>query len=738
MYEYAEVIVDLASNAVDRPFHYRIPAALRENILPGMKVVIPLGPRRCAGYVLRLLNTTAIDPVSLRDIIALSDPEPLLNKEQLALLSWLAHRCYCRKIEAINAMVPATFRQGHQTKKLYLFAAAAGAKAQLANLERAPAQKKALQTLIDKGPLDRNALEKAGINSAALRALEAKGLIERQAKSRFPAGDQAAEVSAGPLQLGSEQVVCYERIVSAIRSNRAQRLLLHGITASGKTEVYMQSISECLKNGKSALVMVPEIALTPQMISHFEGRFPGRIAVLHSRLTPAEKSLEWQAIRDGEARVVLGARSAVFAPLAKMGLIVIDEEHETTYKQEEAPRYHARDVAWWRACYNKAVLVLGSATPSLESYTRALEENGRLLLTMAGRVTPTQLPPVTIVDMRRELKENHRQIFSRLLLKELDGVLERGEQALLFINRRGFAGFVLCRECGYVVRCPSCDVSLTLHLDRQLMRCHYCGFAAPVPQTCPECGGIKIRYFSAGTQRVEDEITKLHPGTALIRMDSDTTSSRQAHSHYYRRFREGKASILIGTQMVAKGFDFPSVTLVGVVAADTTLNLPDFRAPERTFQLLTQVAGRTARGKLGGTVIIQTYHPGHYAIQAAAKHDYRSFYNAEIENRRQLAYPPFSDLLRFLFSDKDERKVFEAAGWLTGQLQHAIRGVEIFGPAPASLYRIKDQYRVQTIIKGRQLSSISPAVKKVVRTYHERKPPFPVRLTVDFNPLVML
>lgn len=737
MHEYAEIIVDLISNAVDRPFHYKIPSSLRGKVLPGMKVAIPLGPRRCEGYVLRLLNSTTIDSAALRDIYAVSDPEPLLTTEQLSLLSWLAHRCYCRKIDALNAMVPATFRQGRRSQKPYLFAVVAEAEAKLENLNKAPVQQKALQILLDQGPQDRKTLEKEGVTSASLRALESKGLIEKRYKNRYPASEHAAEVSIVPLKLGDEQAVCFEQIVTALNSKQAQRLLLHGITASGKTEVYMQSISRCLNSGKSAIVMVPEIALTPQMISHFEGRFPGHLAILHSRLTPAEKSREWQAIQEGEARVVLGARSAVFAPLANLGLIVIDEEHETTYKQEEAPRYHARDVAWWRARYNKAVLVLGSATPSLESYYRALEEKGQLL-TMTGRITPTQLPPVTIVDMRQELKENHRQIFSRLLLTELDGVLERDEQALLFINRRGFAGFVLCRECGYVVRCPSCDVSLTLHLDRQLMCCHYCGFEAPVPQTCPECGGIKIRYFSAGTQRVEDEIKKLHPGVALIRMDSDTTTSRQAHSHYYRRFRDGKAKILIGTQMIAKGFDFPSVTLVGVVAADTTLNLPDFRAPERTFQLLTQVAGRTARGKLGGKVIIQTYHPGHYAVQAAAKHDYCVFYNEEIENRRQLAYPPFSDLLRFLFSDSDEQKVFEAATWLTGQLQDVVGSAEILGPAPASLYRIKDQYRVQTIIKGRQLSAISPAVKKVVRTYHEHKPPYTVRLTVDFNPLVVL
>lgn len=734
MHKYAEIIVDLISNAVDRPFHYRIPAALQGRVLPGAKVSVPLGPRRCEGYVLRLLDSTTINPSALRDIIDLPDPEPLLNKELLSLLHWLSYRYYCRRIEALNAMIPASFRQGKKPQRSFLFQAVPGTDPEI--LKKAPAQQAALQILLQNGPQNRQALEAAGIKSATLRTLETKGLIERTDTLK---ADQPPpfERSTKPLPLGTEQTVCFEKISAALNSNKPQRILLHGVTASGKTEIYMQSIALGLSKGKTALIMVPEIALTPQMINHFEGRFPGRVAVLHSRLTAAEKSREWQSIRNGEARVVLGARSAVFAPLSNLGLIVIDEEHETTYKQEEAPRYHTRDVAWWRARYNKAILILGSATPSLESYYRARAGEDQLL-TMSERVTPTQLPPVTVVDMRQELKDNHRQIFSRLLLTELEGALERGEQALLFINRRGFAGFVLCRECGYVVRCPSCDVSLTLHLDKQLMCCHYCGYEAPVPQTCPECGGVKIRYFSAGTQRVEDEVKKLYPDLPLIRMDSDTTSSRQAHSQYYRRFLEGKARILIGTQMIAKGFDFPAVTLVGVVAADTTLNLPDFRAPERTFQLLTQVAGRTARGKLGGKVVIQTYHPGHYAVLAAAKHDYQTFYEAEIENRRQLSYPPFSDLLRFLFSGSDEKVVFEAASWLTGLLKEAVGGAELLGPAPASLYRIKDQFRVQTIIKGDRLTAITPQVRKALKAFQDLKPPFAVRLTVDFNPLVVL
>jgi primosomal protein N' (replication factor Y) (superfamily II helicase) len=734
VHRYAEVIIDMVSNAVDRPFHYSVPASLQGKLQAGMRVTVPLGNRRTQGYVLRLLARTEIQ--SLRDIISITDSEPLLTEEHLALAHWISMRCYCRLIDALHAMIPASFRKGRQPGIIELIGPSPAAID--ADLGRAPAQKEALQIIIEKGPLSRSALAGLGVKSTVIRNLDQKGLIQSAAVRLVDQPKVIMSASSVPLLMHDEQADCFAQVTATLDLKRAERVLLHGITASGKTEIYMQSIAHCLGQGRSALMMVPEIALTPQMIEHFEGRFPGRVAVLHSRLTAADKSRQWQMILSGEAEVVLGARSAVFAPLTNIGLIVIDEEHETTYKQEDTPRYHTRDVAWWRCRYHKAVLLLGSATPSLESFYRTMDGGDQKLLTMAKRVTPTQLPPVEIVDMRKELKENHRHIFSRPLLEELSAVLERDEQALLFINRRGFAGFVLCRECGYVVRCPACDVSLTLHLDRGQMCCHYCAHEEPVPTVCPSCGGIKIKYFSAGTQRVEDEVKKLYPDLSVIRMDSDTTTSREAHNHYYQQFRNRKASILIGTQMIAKGFDFPGVTLVGVVAADTTLNLPDFRAPERTFQLLTQVAGRTARGPGGGKVIVQTYHPEHYSIIAAADHNYQAFFGQELENRRQLAYPPFSDLLRFLFSGADEKAVFEAANWFTTLLAPISEQAEILGPAPASLFRIKEQYRVQTILKGEALTRLAPKVKKAIREYHSFKPPWPVRLAVDFNPLVVL
>ena len=729
------MLIDLISDAVDRPFDYRIPEHLLDRALPGAVVRVPFGRREYRGYLLRLLPHPAVEEV--REIIGLEEGGPLLQKEQLALIHWMSHRYYCRRIEAVHALLPASFREGRPPVPGVLAPTAAAAEA---DLSRAPVQQKTLLLLHEKGPLARRELTRLGVRSDTVRALLNKGLLEERAaaapeirwKQPLSAGP-----AAGPHFLKEEQQRAFAAICSAIDKRRPEKMLLHGVTASGKTEVYLQGIARCMEQGRGALVLFPEISITPQMIELFAARFPGQVALLHSRLTPGERAEQWQRIRLGAAPVVLGARSAIFAPLERIGIIVIDEEHENSYKQEEAPRYHAREVAWWRARYHGALLLLGSATPSLESYHEA-ERGGSRLLEMSTRVTPMDLPPVDIVDMREELRQGHRHIFSRPLLAGLDEVLQRGEQALLFLNRRGFAGFVLCRECGFVVRCPHCAVSLTLHLDRARMVCHYCSYEEPLPQSCPECKGVKIRHFSAGTQRVESEIQKLYPQASLVRMDSDTTRQRGAHGRLYRRFREGKADILIGTQMIAKGFDFPRVTLVGAVTADTVLNLPDFRAAERTFQLLTQVSGRAGRGRGEGRVIIQTYHPEHYAIKAAAGHDYQSFYRQELELRRALLYPPFTDLVRFLLSGRDEALLWEAAGHLRTLLEESREGAELLGPAQAPLYRLKNDYRVHIMLKGEKLLSSAHHLQKAAQCFRLHRPPWPVRLTVDFNPQMVL
>ncbi|NLA04692.1 MAG: primosomal protein N' [Firmicutes bacterium] len=733
MHEYAEVLIGLISDAVDRPFHYRVPEHLRERAVPGAAVRVPFARREYRGYLLRLLKRPAVEDV--REIISVEGSGPLLQKEQLALIPWMAHRYYCRKIEALHALLPAPFRGARPLVPLVLAPSPA---AERADLSRAPAQRRALSLLCEQGPLPRRELTRRGVRSETVRTLLKKGLLEEVAATAQTLGPQEPQAApTASLPLTGEQRRAFTAICAALDERRPRKMLLHGVTASGKTELYLQAIARCLEQERNALVLFPEISLTPQMIEFFAGRFPGQVAVLHSRLTARERMEQWRRIRLGAAPIVLGARSAVFAPLEKIGLIVIDEEHETTYKQEEAPRYHAREVAWWRARRHGALLLPGSATPSLESYFEAGQGRSRLL-EMSMRVTPSDLPPVEVVDMREEMRRGHRQIFSRLLLAELEGTLERGEQALLFLNRRGFAGFILCRECGYVVRCPHCAVSLTLHLERERMLCHYCSHEAPVPKKCPQCGGVKIRHFAAGTQRVEREVRKLFPQASLVRMDSDTTAKRGSHQRLYRRFREGRADILIGTQMIAKGFDFPGVTLVGVVTADTALNLPDFRAAERTFQLLTQVSGRSGRGRSGGKVIVQTYHPGHYSVQTAAEHDYRSFYAAELELRRALLYPPFTDLVRFLLSGSDEASVWEAAGELAAVLEEKRDAADLLGPAQAPLYRLKTVYRVQIILKGERLAAFAPRLRRAAQEFRRQKRAAPVRLTVDFNPLMVL
>ncbi len=607
----------------------------------------------------------------VRPVEALLSPG-LLSSEQLALIFWLAERYYCRTIEALRAIIPAGNRRGEAV--------------------RIPEKEK-------------------------------KGLPE------------PGENSKPHLRLTLHQQKAIEYICSSADGLVARKVLLHGVTGSGKTEVYLRAIRYGLDRGRKAVVLIPEISLTPQMIERFQEQFSGQLAVLHSRLTPAARSREWERIKAGQATVVLGARSAIFAPLSDIGLIIIDEEHENSYKQEEAPRYHAREVAWWRARYHRAVLVLGSATPSLESYYET-EQGHSVRLSLPFRVK-ADLPPVQIVDMRTEILEGHRHIFSRPLQAELKQVLSRGEQAILFLNRRGFASFILCRECGFVVRCPRCQISLTIHLSRRKMICHYCSYEADIPHACPNCGGIYIRYQGVGTERVEKEVRLLYPGQTVIRMDSDTTSRRGSHGLLYRQFRDRKASILIGTQMIAKGLDFPAVTLVGVITADTALNLPDFRAGERTFQLLTQVSGRSGRGPVEGKVIIQTYHPQQYCIKAASRHDYTAFYRQEMERRQSLEYPPFGDLVRFLLAGEEEKPVWEAAGSITKRVEELDAGL-LLGPAPAPLYRLKDQYRLQVILRGKDLAELAPRIKQIMRDYRSRRPPWKARLTVDFNPLVML
>lgn len=570
---------------------------------------------------------------------------------------------------------------------------------------------------------------KAGRSS--VDSLVEKGLLqlEEREELRDPFAGRSFEPTS-PLPLTPEQERAFRAIVGPLREGRHHRILLHGVTGSGKTEVYLQAIDETLKQGRQAIVLVPEISLTPQMVARFKGRFGPRVAVLHSGLSGGERFDEWRKIRSGEVQVAIGARSAIFAPFSNLGLIVIDEEHESSYKQEEQPKYHAREVAFRRGMAHRAVVVLGTATPAVETIHRA--GRGELeRVVLSRRVQGRPLPRVDVVDMREELREGNRSIFSRMLQEALEQCVSRGEQAVLFLNRRGFSTFVLCRSCGKVMECPHCDISLTFHRTNRTLRCHYCGYAEPVPETCPACGSSHIRYFGTGTQRVEEEIARLFPGMRVIRMDVDTTNRKGAHEELLGRFGAGEADVLLGTQMIAKGLDFPRVTLVGVIAADIMLHLPDFRAAERTFQLLTQVSGRAGRHDLSGRVVIQTYSPKHYSIDLAARTDTEAFYRKELLSRKQHRYPPFCRLFTLLFSHPDRQAVMQAAFEAARLLKQALSGkAEVLGPVPATIPRMRDRYRLQVFIKYTD-EDVAKAMGKVLRYLEERAEDPELLVSVD-------
>ncbi|MBW3621798.1 MAG: primosomal protein N' [Armatimonadetes bacterium] len=589
--------------------------------------------------------------------------------------------------------------------------------------------------------------QRLGLTPAVFTALEKKGLLVSEevaiGRDPFTSGNrqQATGKSEGlkqPVTLNMEQKRALNAITKALKVPGGERFLLHGVTASGKTEVYLHALEACAASGRQGLLLVPEISLTAQMMDTVRSRFGARVAVLHSALSDGERYDEWMRIQRGEAAVVVGARSAVFAPLKKIGLVILDEEHETSYKQESTPRYHTRDVAARRAQLDGGVLVLGSATPSVETYYWAEQEILKLL-EMPTRIDNRPLPEVRIIDLRAP--EGTPQIFSEELAERMEERLRNREQAILFLNRRGYATFVLCRDCGYTAMCPNCSVTLTYHHEQRLLQCHHCDHRRRAPTKCPKCESERIRHFGLGTEKLEEECRRLFPDARLLRMDRDTTSRKGSHHELLAAFRQGEADILIGTQMVAKGLDFPRVTLVGVIAADTALNLPDFRAAERSFGLIAQVAGRAGRGSLLGEVIVQTFNPEHYSLQAAAQHDYASFYAQEIEHRREggLNYPPFSRLANLVISDPSRETAKERAGEIAEALKREIEREEskvtVLGPAAAPMERIKGKYRWHLVLKAPDLRTMNkvlrPAVEGLDRAVRQS-------MVIDVDPMNLM
>lgn len=585
-----------------------------------------------------------------------------------------------------------------------------------------------------------NAEKESGLTSAAFSAGEKKGWLTKGAIERYRIPDSGRIPNLNqltkPLSLTDDQEKVLKPIVNDIDQRHAQTYLLRGVTGSGKTEVYLHAIAHALKQGQTALLLVPEISLTPQIVDQVRGRFGKRVAVLHSALSSGERYDEWRRIERGEASVVVGARSAVFAPLKNIGVIIMDEEHESSYKQDDVPRYHAREVVKWRSRYHHCPLILGSATPSLESYARAMAGNYQLLR-LPHRINRQPLPPIQVIDMRPEIQARGESNFSTELLAALQDRLDRHEQSILMLNRRGFSSFMMCRSCGYVLKCPNCDISLTMHLDTHTMKCHYCGHEEPIPSVCPNCHSHQIRYYGTGTEKVAVELHKLLPQAKVIRMDVDTTRRKGMHGKLLRKFGRNEADILLGTQMIAKGLDFPNVTLVGVLNADTGLDIPDFRASERTFDLLSQVSGRAGRADKKGQVIIQTFNPDNYAIRLAQAHDYDQFFATEMNIRAQAGYPPYFYTVKLMASHPEEKVAAKVMYDLKSKLVGLAKDTIILGPTPRAIARLKRRYYYQIIIKYRHDPVLHQCLTKILQNAQVQYP-HDVELVIDPDPQYFL
>ncbi len=750
MPEIAGVIVNRTARNVDKPFSYLIPAHLAADITIGCVVRVPFGRNNAPvdGYVVSLSD--AVPAQALKEIVAIVDPLPQFGARELRLCAFLRQTCFATWLEAIRAVTPPAKGLVSVSDKYVRVSSLAIPEEDAFDLldrirTKAPAQTRVIELLLQNDFVsNRDIAHLAGCGAGTLKALEAKGVIVSHEVEVFrtPAGiAQAAPTKPHPLTPAQAHAV--SEIAAAMDRESPDTFLLHGVTGSGKTEVFLQAIRHAVDRGKTALVLVPEIALTPQMIERFAGRFGSRIAVLHSRLSLGERYDQWKRIRNGDVDVVVGVRSAVFAPLARLGIVILDEEHETTYKSEMSPRYHARDIAKWLCRETGAALVLASATPSIESYWHA-ERGDYHLLTLPDRINQAALPDVMLADMRAELQAGNRSVLSVRLQEEIQKNLDAGQQTILFMNRRGYATFVSCRSCGYVAKCENCNIPLTYHKYKNYLTCHYCGYTTRTPQTCPVCGSRYIRQFGSGTQKVEEEVRALFPAASVLRMDMDTTAHKASHEQILTTFREGKVDILIGTQMVAKGLDFPNVTLVGVLAADMSLNMDDFRAGERTFGLITQVCGRAGRAEKPGRAVVQTYDPDNEILHLARQQDYPGFYRAEIPLRRALCYPPFSDIVSLLFTGQNEGQVAAYARHMAQRFRamaeksmQARNCYALLGPCPCTLPRINNKYRYRMLIKCTLTDDLRAILSAMLSRHHTGKEKKWITLAIDVNPTTM-
>ena len=706
---YANVIVDISHEKVDRPFQYKIPERLMGKLSPGMCVEIPFGngSRFRQGYVIEVTDKPEYAPEKQKQIAGIVQGGVSMQADQIRLAAWIRETYGSTMIAALKTVLPV--RQERKQKEKKKIVRCLGAEETMALLGQAQrkhqtAKVRVLEQLCREEILPYELVSgKLNVSPATLRSLESQGVIRVEAESYYRNPVKLTAEAEEGKRLSEEQSAVRDQVLSDYDQGKNKTYLIHGITGSGKTEVYLAIIEGMIKRGKQCIVLIPEIALTYQTLLRFYKRFGDRVSVMNSSLSAGEKYDQCERARKGEIDVIIGPRSALFVPFENLGLVVIDEEHEGSYKSESMPRYHARETARYLADLKGASLVLGSATPSLEAYY--LAQKGKYeLFRLGSRLTGGSLARVYIADLRQELREGNRSIFSRKLKELMEERLAKKEQMILFLNRRGYAGFVSCRSCGLVMKCPHCDVSLSKHMGGKLV-CHYCGYETREPEKCPECGSPYIMGFKAGTQQIEQNLYKTFPGIRVLRMDGDTTRQKGSYERILSAFAEGEADVLLGTQMIVKGHDFPNVTLVGVLAADLSLNENDYRAGERTFQLLTQAVGRAGRGSKPGEAVIQTYRPDHYSIQWAAKQDYNAFYEEEILYREMAQYPPVSHMLAVLVTTENREegwKLIQQLSELAGKAQ----GVSVIGPSEASIGKINDCYRFVVYCKASEYANL--------------------------------
>ncbi|MGI6174924.1 MAG: replication restart helicase PriA [Christensenellales bacterium] len=749
METYARIIVDIRNSNVDQVFDYRIPEGME--IREGTRVIVPFGRgvgRATEGFVVGTASHSDVPPERIKPITRrLAEDESLLPA-QVALAFRLVKKYHCMLCDALRLMIPAQMRKGKVSPKMVRVVMcrldAAQAEEALAQIpKRAKVQRAVLELMTDARSMLLSDLVQLYPSAAgAAKVLEAKGLLAIEAVELNRAPYRGLQpVQQAPFLLSDEQSRAVDTICKSLQGESG-RYLLHGVTGSGKTEVYLQTIARCVERGKSAIVLVPEISLTPQTLQRFRERFE-QVAVLHSRLGAGERYDEWRRIRSGTVQVVIGARSAIFAPLENLGLIIIDEEHEQSYRSESTPRYCAIEVAHMRCEMERATLVLGSATPSIETYY-SMKQGDYVLLRLHERVNKEAMPPVQLIDMRQELRKGNRSIFSGELYECMKHAIEEGEQVILFINRRGYSSFMMCRGCGLVFKCNDCDVSLTYHKAKNVLVCHYCQREWRIPEKCPSCSKPYLKHFGVATEKVEEQCKELFPGVNVLRMDYDTTRTKDAHLTILEKFRDKKAQILVGTQMIAKGLDFPMVTLVGVVAADATLFLPGYRSVERAFQLVMQVAGRAGRAAHEGMVVAQTFSPSHPALQFAVRHDYEGFYEYEIANREKSDFPPFGVFVRYLLTGLLWEDVMAAGKRLYESVQAQLRRllgerydryvVHLYANA-APISRIKGRVRYQVLLKMRRFAQDEQVIESLMQLSPQAAGE--VYCTFEVNPLNM-